>query len=593
MLTPTRLSVLLLVLYLFVSLSPILRSGYYSDDRSYATITRGYHKLHSDLGFWDIAQDCLKQSASHGRFLPVSTYLIRTIYYAVNNLAVYKSYLLLLAVGNVLLFYFLIRAVTGDELLSQLSVLIVAVLFQFRANSHEPLVSLHGLIQWVCIFTMGSLLYLHRHLKHGHPGTLGGSVLLYLMALLTYEFSLLLWPLHLAMIFSHRKDVRRTVKLLAPFVVLAAGAGAGTVVLRAVMGEGTTQYEGTRFSADLGKVAKTYLLQLYATLPLTSLHFHLRDTSLLYRARIMAEAARVDFAVYTALFMAVSLGLARRMKAAARAALSPVALVLGFLLVVLPGPLVAVSAKYQREIVLGLGYVPVYMQCFGLSLLLSSVVLYVCTSTRCKTWARHAVPVFFVAAYTVGSLNLLNNKVRVDEANYWRHNPNEAFRLAAASGMFNDLPEDSTFLLNRKSVWYVNAYSFLMYEHTDTKFRCSSLAKYQESVRRRTPPSVVLGDSNVYVVRFRPCRRGAYRFELGKIESIHYRKQTGKWQVNVSKYWSLHARQPDYRYVSAWAGDSRLVKRLNDVQRAAARAYEWGWVTFPDKGADFNSTRIF
>jgi hypothetical protein len=346
-----------------VLLRPVLKTGYFSDDIVNSLVDGVLRYHHLSLGEL-IALDITGWLRA-GRFFPLMIVLVRGSFHLLPGLAAYKGYLVAAVAVNLLLFARLVRRLTQSPALAGLAVLAAAALFQLRAY-HDPLLSFHGFMQFVLAATLLSLLALDRFLVGGSRLWLVAAVLCYLLALLTYEASYPFFLLHAALARARGHGWKTTALTTLPFAGAALACAAVPLVLRTVLGYPVPpayrpNLDPLAFAGALGK-------QLLAAVPLS--YFLSGPPDLFPPSAVMLRRFP---AVLTVAAFALALTLLRRLRreqpqggtVGARGLA-----VMGFLVWTLPALLVSTSPKYQGELLPGLGYLPVYVQYYGVALLL-------------------------------------------------------------------------------------------------------------------------------------------------------------------------------------------------------------------------------
>ncbi len=118
-------------------------------------------------------------------------------------------------------------------------------------------------------------------------------------------------------------------------------------------------------------------------------------------------------------------------------------LILGFCFALLPSLTIAVSNRYQGQLVPGLGYLPVYMQYFGAACL----ILWVGMKLGRFEWAR----ALGISAFCVILLlNMQNNRAVTDIMDRAYRYPRAAGEAALRGGMLDFLPEDAVLISDNR-----------------------------------------------------------------------------------------------------------------------------------------------
>jgi hypothetical protein len=121
----------------------------------------------------------------------------------------------------------------------------------------------------------------------------------------------------------------------------------------------------------------------------------------------------------------------------------------GFLLLVLPSALVALSSKYQRSITWGIGYIPVYISYFGFSLILA-----VTTYEAYRLFRRSRESLFvwsmFMATLcgAIGLINYTDNEIVTKYLNHSFLYPRALIEQGMKNGLFMGVPQESSLIVD-------------------------------------------------------------------------------------------------------------------------------------------------
>ncbi len=121
------------------------------------------------------------------------------------------------------------------------------------------------------------------------------------------------------------------------------------------------------------------------------------------------------------------------------------AVLLGIALFLLPGLVVSLATKYQRELKWGLGYLPTYMSAFGLLTL--SVVIFVGVKQKVHFMNGFRKKILLMASTVVGLgmvvVNFMNNSMVVHAYNVAEHCHRSLMERASSDGFLQGVPEGS------------------------------------------------------------------------------------------------------------------------------------------------------
>ncbi len=369
----------------FFTLSPILQGGFYADDAKKSLLSARYFALVGGSVLRSMIDSQASWIVGQGRFFPLSGY-VDLVFYAVNgNALIYKLFILALVIVDLLLFRVLVVKLTRSQAMGLLALLLPPLIFQVR-YADDALTTYQGLLQIVLLYTLLSLIALVAHIDTGKRRYLVASLVAYAASLLTYEvgipFFLVFWLV--AYLYPRRRRFADATRTTWPFAALAVLAGLGAIAIRARYGiPVTASAGGSPYALNLDPlaVAGTLAKQTTAALPLTYYAMYL------YRAAVGAWSSpplpgfvgTIVAQPLTSVALAVGYGSliwiacvrAARERVSGDRSIWPLLASVGGGLLVLPGTLLALSPKYQQAtwVSWGVGYLPVYISCFGVALL--------------------------------------------------------------------------------------------------------------------------------------------------------------------------------------------------------------------------------
>ncbi len=431
----------LIVLYVSMSLLPLLSSGYYSDDLILSTLKGQLELQNTSLGQY-VIDEFRNDITSMGRLDPVHLLARHPISYVFYDVHHNKMFVLSMILINVLLFGCLIHIVTRDRHVSYLAMLVLPILFQFRLY-HDPILSFSGRMQIFVSLILCAMIFLYKYLEHNRKRHLLVSLVAYNLALYFYEVSILLAPLFLIIVASQpHARIKNTMKTVLPYAISVMVALGAMFTARHFQAPDAAGYSGLTINMERGRVLKTFLRQLFASLPLS---YYAGNPSRLFRrgfSTLVGNVAWQDMLVL-GLFIASYLALVGKLIGAHRIG---ILFYLGSALMVLPALVVSVSLKYQEELWsygVGMGYVPVYIQYYGTAFVMAGVIV---LAQRKLLTDRRRIPAhmaIMVVLSTMLLMNMQNNRLVVDKANVDLHYRRAALVRALGENILQDVPEHS------------------------------------------------------------------------------------------------------------------------------------------------------
>ena len=439
------------VLYLLLSFQPLLNSGYYSDDIT-STSLRGKLAYENKSLLTHVAEEMKFGVTQLGRFLPCGSLFGSVILYFAYDPHLYKLIIMLLLVADVLLFGYLLQLLFEDRSFSIAAMLLLPLFFQFRLY-HDPILSFAGGLQIIILLFVTSLVFLQKYCVTGSRFFLLASLLFYNICLYYYEVSIPLGLVLLVVLAKYERSPKKFVLKAIPIIASICIAVGMNIIARTLLKDpAAAAYGGTTLSFDLAPFVHTFLLQLYAAIPLgyfISNPAHIFSHNLI---KLFKTATITDFFAVSFLMVLLSMSLIRL--DIRRIQLKNL-MAFGSVFFVTPAFLVALSAKYQLEFDWfggwGIGYVPVYLQYFGAFSLLSCLLLYGARALPYSPLLARTTRVAFVfAAGCIALINLSSNRLVVEKSNIDMYYRRVTLENALIDNLLKDVPENSSILIKDK-----------------------------------------------------------------------------------------------------------------------------------------------
>ncbi len=355
---------------------PTFDAGWYADDAYWANLRGALEAGRATLG------DALGPAfgewlGRNGRIYPVHLLQKYAVFYVFTSLTAYKLLLITLTVASIEAFR---RALAryAPVPFSNLCALAAVTLLQQRGY-HDSTLAYFGMTQAVVIELSAAAACLAASLRLRSPlyGILG--VLAYTIAALTYESAYPLCVLYVLAAYALTRSRRAALRAGLPYVAVGAGLIAASLIARAT--RPLSPDFAYRFSGDALTVGRTLLIQVAGAFPLTYWSF---DPSGLF-GRMSVPAFVANTPLNPLLFIAFGgCAWAALVRASTDAVDLRFAAWCGAAIAVLPALPIAIVAKYQGELRPGLAYLPVFIQLFGVAMLLSALALAVLRNTRAR-----------------------------------------------------------------------------------------------------------------------------------------------------------------------------------------------------------------
>ena len=468
-------------------LLPALQTGYWSEDCSHSVGTVGRLILKTEDSLLAVMINNIRGSIALGRFFPLTPALINLVFYLIRDVVAYKAYLIGVTVFDIVVFYYLIRRLSGNRDFACLGGCVTITLFQFRV-SVDPLLAYYGQIQLVTACLLLSLMALDLYLEgrgwRWLPVSAGG----YLLCTLAYEATYTLFVLHLFLIARARRQWQERLRPALPFLAVVGLCALMSFVVQRL--NPSDLYVHQKSFAP-GPFLTAMARQISTALPLS---YFQGDRQQVF-ARIhgvrslckwVAEPGSIAVALGALVLCRACLrrqALVAELPARVRSLLA----VLALMLIVVPVPLIAISPSHQQQFSFGVGWIIVVMECLGVGLLVATMIWWWLGDATGASFARKkSLGVALIVAILTGMTyraNLevatcfsappgspnYNSNAALHGASYQRQRLN--LESALDAGLMDDVPSGSTLLLaNVYPLWHDSTHGVFFYAKHTRKF---------------------------------------------------------------------------------------------------------------------------
>ncbi|MFH0960735.1 MAG: hypothetical protein V1897_18780 [Pseudomonadota bacterium] len=426
-----------------INLLPVIQSPFLGDDAWRESCISGVALLtNTSLGeiSWSVTKDFIRD----GRWYPLVIYYYAAFYYL--DRAYYKAAEIVLIIVNIVLFGYLVQLVTGRKVFFLITLLVAPLFFQFRFY-HDPILSYYYLMQLEFLFLVSSLIFFILFIRNFRRLNLVLSIVFFAIALLIYEAFYSFCAMYPLVAYTQLGASRKKliIWLSAPFFLLVLANVGITLFIRTHF---HTSYEGTTLSLQFGPWFMAFLKQVFAAVPLSyffSSGWH--DQILDYVLVHFLNQIVVILALWTVLWLFVwDYAVRRESYVSRKDAISLGIMGLGFW--ILPAVIVTLSAKYQRELKWGLGYLPVYVSGFGLMMILLMALVFMDSALKKMTrfFRRSLVIASAVVGGTLIGVNFISNNIVVQGYNDAEHYHRSLMEQALDAGLMKGV-EDASFIV--------------------------------------------------------------------------------------------------------------------------------------------------
>ena len=420
-----------------ISLSLILKSGLYSDD----VITFQTRKSAGPISFIQVTHNAIseiKDCAQAGRFTPITYLLHCYLFWIVDTILAYKIIILIFNLLAVFSFTQMLRSFGLEEWVP-LALVPFCASAQFFVRYHDPFTSLHAMYPLLAVFIFLSISYFVQYLKNGKTSTLVCSVLMTVLATLQSEIGFVLYPALIVLLINDSRPTSFRIKAFLPFIILL-GINTGMFVF--LRRNSSHMYSGVQTNLDPAKMFEVAYFQLISAVPLTGFAymsniggFFAREFSKTYPFLILSVIIIISIIKSSNPVKYDKLDTLKRRNI----------LGLGVVLLILPACILMMSKKYQGELDYGRGYLPVYIQDFGLVLLL--LVFFDFLFKKLKNRKEIVLTIGFSLAFLVGQLTFMRNDYLIDQMNFERSTPSDFLYKSLKNGILNSCEKGSMIVL--------------------------------------------------------------------------------------------------------------------------------------------------
>lgn len=437
--TVEYVSLLFGLIIVAVVLDAVLEGGYVGDDVYNSQIP--YLLEHDDISLWNYVWDASSHFMSElARFFPGTLWLTALPYVLAGDVAAYKWMQVISVLIGASLMWQLLRQYVGVSVASA-SVVVLAATLEIRTN-YDGLAGFSLQMQAVIMLLLGTLLLVARYCSTGSKLTLVCLFIVWSIGLLTYEMVLMSSPLMVIAVFANSAPKRRRIAALLVGIIPAIAYASVVAALR-IRGANTQITELTsNFSPK--PFLRTAVWQSIDALPMTFATFGREYEATLtapWNVSALVTLSNVVLFVVVAGGL-IALGRFSTMSWNKRSFL--VASSVGLWLWIVPSLVVGQVVRWQVEHRAGLGYIPVFLEHFGVAILTAMALMWM---GRLAFHSNSGTMVCRVAgvALAIGSLSVAyatvvvnsNNDVAIERLNQIYYYKRYSVDMAAKRGLFD------------------------------------------------------------------------------------------------------------------------------------------------------------
>lgn len=457
----------------------ITTSGYSADDMWNSNVWA--HKFNGEISAWGIMREQFLIWFRLGRVFPFSQ-LVALFFAVVPGVFLYKLCILLSIYANALLGGMVAYKATRSRLAQGGFMLVFPLFVQLTPEFDSGIYCFHMLIQSVVFFCLLALYALQCYCQSKKMVYLLLCGVAYFIALGTYEVAYVFVFVLMGVILLRIHGWRERIKAFVPTMVAGALMGGANVYAKLNQ---VGAYDGITINLAPREVLVTWLKQCSTCFPLgryicSGLKECVPYSDVYpYTLTELVQGIHWLDVMAVGLFVAVAVGLGyvygkkedRQMDSTPTAqGLNEAAtteeqgikgwvevLLLGMVMFLLPGVLIAISIKYQQLLGWCSGHLPAYMQSVGVAFIVVAVMGILSTKIKGKSWVGACgIGIALVIIF----LNMNSGRAGVEYMNQARRYPQDnlsqgfAFGFFEAMGIGGESGEDAPCLVGMTSYIY-------------------------------------------------------------------------------------------------------------------------------------------
>ena len=513
----------LLLLYTVIYLYPMLNSGYYVDD-SINSLIKATVNFDGQSILYIVYANFLYWFSSLGRFFPIAFYQYLIFYY-INSLLLYKIIILVFICINILLFGYFVKLFTDSKRLSYLFMLTIPMFFQFRIY-HDPILSYNFFMQFIFAFLLISFILFIKGLENKKNSFLLLSILSYIINLLSYEVTYMFFIFHFIIAYKIIKDFKSALLKTLPFLAVSFLA----IIFQFIIRSQITISENSAYviNLDVVKYCFTVARQIIAAFPLSYYFFDPQKIAVHNLAGILSGVTIIDISI-SILFLYLVFSILKW---------SPLEKInvkylflLGISFIIIPSLLIGLSPKYQAEIILGIGYLPVYFQYFGMLIFLASILIYINRKIKSKKADYILKVLISIFIVLISNINIQTNRLVIENFNSIMYYPRLILENSMHNNLFKNVPANSTILLEKSSSWYRWDNKYFFYLNSNKRLNIIDKSQYLSDLAEKSGNSISkygdlkyidLSKDKIYTLKYESNEKNIGYVFLGKVHDIFY-----------------------------------------------------------------------
>lgn len=529
------LSIISIIFCLLVAIYPLLQirhTGFYFDDM-YNSQTNGYLK-YNNISNFEHTKTIATNWFEHGRIIPGIFYGYSLWIGPFKSLSIYKTILIIANLISIILFGFILKKITKSNNVFWLSLIVIPIFFQFREYP-DPTTSFGLLLQLIWVKFSLSIIFFIKYLEENKEKYFWISITLYTtMLLMFYEITYILFPIIILISFIQKKDIKYIFKKSFPYVLLSILFVLISFCVLTIS-KTNTHYPGSTINLNFDLIFSTLIKQIYSSFPGT--YFFYNQTPFKFINKLDYFYV---FSIFTVTFILLIKTKIKKIENL---------FVLGFLLLVIPAIPIAFSLKYQQELRFGIGYLPVFIQFFGLFCILISIFLLI-PKLKNKLIKITLIGLISIMVGYFAFINIENNKVVTEDLNNFYKYPRYLLEQGIRSDLLKEIKENSTLISINENPWD-NSSFYLMNSNKNFEIKyISDLIKQEKNYKEIDNLKLINLEQSPYIIGYQLSNKNIGAVFIGEPKKILFDNTEKKFDLLVSNTIIFIAGNKDYKYIS-------------------------------------------
>lgn len=442
---------------------PIITSGYYGDDSLHSMI--GSIMEERNLGYID------QYLLNIHNFLSSRLSILQLydwIFMLFRDLISLKLYVSIMVCGAIFSTYLVGKTIVKSTIFPFfVAIFITLISIQFREYG-DSVLAFHALTSFCIIFLNLSILLFLKYLDSNKRILLIASLLLFLVACMAYEYMYpfvliyFLIPLILGKTNS-KQAINHLLLFLIPILLLSLANVAGRLFVEIPQDVADPNFHNAyKISHDISAIALLFIKELVASFPLSNLILNPSGTFTVNNILLVNRSWLLLLFILTAAFTVVFFFSLHNIREKSVTTSVPesrsnqlLLALFAFMLLLIPNGIIALSPKYQAEIVWGAGYTSIYFGYFGMGILLCMALHSLLKRFR-ATWILFATSIVLGC---VATANFATNYRVVEVANTFWKNPRTVAEESMRRGIMEGVDSPFTYMfINSNYPWDITSF---------------------------------------------------------------------------------------------------------------------------------------